>query len=56
LTHRRDPAEPPYPAVDAIESIRPELEEFARARLTHVGTYEIFGRDVDLYTRPPLAQ
>ena len=52
LTHHRDPVEPPYPAVEAIETVRSAMEDLARTGLTHLGTYEILGRAVDLYARP----
>jgi hypothetical protein len=52
LTHHRDATEPPYPVVEAIESIRAEMEGHARDRMTHLHTYRIFGRQVDLYARP----
>jgi hypothetical protein len=54
LTHRRDAGEPPYPMIEALEGIRPAMEEFARSRLVPVGQYAIYGRLVDLYARPAL--
>lgn len=52
LTHRRDANEPPYPMVQALEDIRPEMEAAARSRLLPIGEYTIFGRLVHLYARP----
>lgn len=52
LTHRNDAAEPPYPLVQALDSIRPEMEEAARSKLLPLGEYLIFGRLVNLYARP----
>jgi hypothetical protein len=54
LTHRRDASEPPYPIIDALEGIRPAMEEAARSKLATLGQYAIFGRLVDLYARPAL--
>jgi hypothetical protein len=51
LTHHRDAVEPPYPVVEAIENIRPEMETFARDQMTHLDRYQVFGRQVDLYMR-----
>jgi hypothetical protein len=52
LTHHPDAVEPPYPVVEAIESIRPEMETLAKDHMTHLDTYQVFGRQVDLYVRP----
>jgi hypothetical protein len=50
LTHQRDPHEPPYPIVDAIEDIRPEIND-ASARMLPMGEYPIRGRLVSVYGR-----
>jgi hypothetical protein len=50
LTHRRDPMEPPYPIVAALEEVRPELNA-AASRMLPVGEYPILGRLVSLYAR-----
>ena len=51
LAHQAGQIEYPYALVPALEAIRPEVERFARARLTRIGQYRILGRTVDLYAR-----
>ena len=56
LTYTNQPGdEPTFPFVTDFEQIRPVVNEFVQREFGLLGSYRVYGRDVDVYVRPSFA-